>query len=73
MGFYHPDTGDLLLADKEVTVPNPRDAARLGIGMVYQHFTLVPSMTVLENLVMSRPDVPALSIGKPSAHASKIS
>jgi simple sugar transport system ATP-binding protein len=60
MGFYHPDAGDLLLADKEVTVPNPRDAARLGIGMVYQHFTLVPSMTVLENLVMSRPDVPAV-------------
>jgi len=60
MGFYHPDDGDILLADKEVTVPNPRDAARLGIGMVYQHFTLVPSMTVLENLVMSRPDVPAI-------------
>jgi general nucleoside transport system ATP-binding protein len=60
MGFYHPDAGDLLLAGKEVTVPNPRDAARLGIGMVYQHFTLVPSMTVLENLVMSRPDVPAV-------------
>jgi general nucleoside transport system ATP-binding protein len=60
MGFYHADVGDILLADKEVSVPNPRDAARLGIGMVYQHFTLVPSMTVLENLVMSRPDVPAI-------------
>jgi len=60
MGFYHPDDGDLLLADRQVTIANPRDAARLGIGMVYQHFTLVPSMTVLENLVMSRPDVPAI-------------
>ena len=60
MGFYHPDSGDLLVADKQVTIANPRDAARLGIGMVYQHFTLVPSMTVLENLVMSRPDVPAV-------------
>jgi general nucleoside transport system ATP-binding protein len=60
MGFYHPDDGDLLLADRQVVIANPRDAARLGIGMVYQHFTLVPSMTVLENLVMSRPDVPAI-------------
>ena len=39
---------------------NPRDADALGLGMVYQHFTLVPSMTVAENLVMARADVPAV-------------
>ena len=33
-------------------IGNPRDAQAAGIGMVYQHFTLVPSMTVLENLTM---------------------
>ena len=48
----------MLLDGREEDVRNPRDAARLGLGMVYQHFTLVPSMTVLENLVMARADTP---------------
>ncbi|MGD1015691.1 MAG: ABC transporter ATP-binding protein [Roseiarcus sp.] len=60
MGFYRADQGGLLLDDREVEVRNPRDGSRLGIGMVYQHFTLVPSMTVLENLVMARADPPAI-------------
>ncbi|HEX3983590.1 MAG TPA: ABC transporter ATP-binding protein [Acidisoma sp.] len=54
MGFYHADAGELLLDGREITVGNPRDAQQAGIGMVYQHFTLVPSMTVLENLTMGR-------------------
>jgi len=58
MGFYHADEGSLLLDGHEIEVRNPRDAARAGLGMVYQHFTLVPSMTVLENLVMARADTP---------------
>ena len=60
LGYYHPDAGAIVLDDREVTIANPRDARRLGIGMVYQHFTLVPAMTVLENLVMSRVDVPTV-------------
>ena len=39
---------------------NPRDAQALGVGMVYQHFTLVPSLTAAENLVVSRADAPAI-------------
>jgi len=39
---------------------NPRDARAAGIGMVYQHFTLVPSLTGAENLVIARLDVPAI-------------
>ena len=39
---------------------NPRDAQALGVGMVYQHFTLVPSLTAAENLVASRADAPAI-------------
>ncbi|MBV8664087.1 MAG: ATP-binding cassette domain-containing protein, partial [Hyphomicrobiales bacterium] len=58
MGFYTPDSGDLLLNDLEVTVRNPRDAQALGVGMVYQHFTLAPSLTAAENLVASRADAP---------------
>ena len=41
-------------------IQSPRDAHALGLGMVYQHFTLIPGMTVMENLVMSRSDIPAV-------------
>jgi ABC-type uncharacterized transport system ATPase subunit len=60
MGFYIPDKGALKLDGQEVAVRNPRDAQALGIGMVYQHFTLVPSLTAAENLVASRADAPAI-------------
>ena len=60
IGYYRSDRGSILVDGRERTIDNPRDAHALGIGMVYQHFTLVPSMTVAENLVMSRADVPAV-------------
>ncbi len=59
MGFYTPDKGQLMLDGAEVAVRNPRDAQALGVGMVYQHFTLVPALTAAENLVVSRADAPA--------------
>jgi ABC-type uncharacterized transport system ATPase subunit len=58
MGFYHADAGGVRLDGDEVTVATPRDARALGIGMVYQQFTLVPCLTVAENLVISRADAP---------------
>ncbi len=58
MGFYQADSGSVVVGDSAVTVKNPREAQRFGIGMVYQHFTLVENMTVAENLVMARADVP---------------
>jgi len=60
MGFYQPDKGSLIVDSAPVTVKNPKDARALGIGMVYQHFTLVPSLTGAENLVISRADTPAI-------------
>jgi general nucleoside transport system ATP-binding protein len=60
MGFYSPDKGSVVLDGKEVAIRHPRDARALGIGMVYQHFTLVPSLTGAENLVISRADAPAV-------------
>jgi ABC-type uncharacterized transport system ATPase subunit len=60
MGFYSADKGQVLLDGKEVAIHSPRDARALGIGMVYQHFTLVPSLTGAENLVISRADAPAV-------------
>src|SRR5262245_18872927 len=60
VGFYRPDSGEILVDGKEQAIASPHDSHALGIGMVYQHFTLVPSMTAAENLVMSRADVPAI-------------
>jgi simple sugar transport system ATP-binding protein len=60
VGFYGPDSGTVLVDNREVAIPTPREASQLGIGMVYQHFTLVPSMTVAENLVVARGALPAL-------------
>lgn len=54
LGFYRPTGGQMLVAGREASIESPRDAAALGLGMVYQHFTLAPSLTGAENLVMSR-------------------
>jgi ABC-type uncharacterized transport system ATPase subunit len=61
MGYYHPDDGDIVVWGRERTLTNPRDAHALGMGMVYQHFTLVPNMTVAENLLLARPSLPAVT------------
>jgi len=58
LGYYQADEGAFIVDAREATIARPADADRLGLGMVYQHFTLVPSMTAAENLVMARADVP---------------
>ena len=60
MGFYHATSGNLLIDGFDGNVTDPKDAHAKGLGMVYQHFTLVPALTVAENLVISRADVPAV-------------
>ncbi|MBM3393046.1 MAG: ABC transporter ATP-binding protein [Betaproteobacteria bacterium] len=60
VGYYRPDAGQVLVDGRERHIRSPHDALALGLGMVYQHFTLVPSMTVAENLVMARRQVPAV-------------
>lgn len=51
-GLYQPDEGAIFIADKSVHLQSPADAIAHGIGLVSQHFSLVPSMTVAENVVM---------------------
>jgi len=51
-GLYQPDEGEILLRGKEVSVRSPLDAIKLGIGMVHQHFMLVPVFTVAENVLL---------------------
>src|SRR5579871_1316102 len=56
LGFYHPDAGEVKLDGAVVTTT--AEARCAGLGMVFQHFTLAPSLTVAENLVLARPDLP---------------
>jgi general nucleoside transport system ATP-binding protein len=51
-GLHHPDEGEIRLDDEPVRIDSSRHAIGLGIGMVHQHFMLVPVMTVAENLVL---------------------
>ena len=55
-GVYQPDTGSIHVHDQPVRIRSPRDSLRRGIGMVYQHFTLVPNLTVIENLILGFED-----------------
>ena len=69
VGFHRADGGSILLDGREVEISSPQQARELGIGMVYQHFTLVPSMTVAENLCLARGGLPAV-IGWKSQRAA---
>ena len=60
MGYYRPDAGQIMINNHQVEIDHPRQAHELGLGMVYQHFTLVPNMTVLENFLLSQAEVPAV-------------
>jgi ABC-type uncharacterized transport system ATPase subunit len=51
-GMEAPDAGRILLRGQEVSIPNPQTAIGLGIGMVHQHFQLVPSLTVAQNIAL---------------------
>jgi general nucleoside transport system ATP-binding protein len=52
-GLYHPDEGEILLKGKKVSFSSAKDAIEAGIGMVHQHFMLIPVMTVAENIVLA--------------------
>jgi general nucleoside transport system ATP-binding protein len=51
-GFYTADSGEIFVDGKAVQIKNPHDAIALGIGMVHQHFMLVDTMTVAENIIL---------------------
>ena len=51
-GFYQADEGEILVDGKRCDINSPHDAIAIGLGMVHQHFMLVPPMTVLENIVL---------------------
>ncbi len=51
-GLYEPDAGEIYIFGKKVENNSPRKAIKLGIGMVHQHFMLIPKFTVYENIVL---------------------
>ena len=51
-GMYQPDSGTIRIAGEEVHISSPVDALQRGIGTVYQHFTLVPNLSILENVAL---------------------
>jgi general nucleoside transport system ATP-binding protein len=53
-GLYTADSGEILIDGKPVEISSPNDAIELGIGMVHQHFMLIPVMTVTENIVLAQ-------------------
>src|SRR4051812_2633802 len=58
-GLYQPDAGQIVVRGTPVHFRNPRDAIARGIGMVHQHFMLVPPLTVTENIMLGQESVRA--------------
>jgi ABC-type uncharacterized transport system ATPase subunit len=52
-GLYHPDEGEIHVGGRRLTLGSPREAIDAGIGMVHQHFMLIPVMSVAENVVLA--------------------
>ncbi len=56
-GLYQPDEGEIFISRKKVSLKSPRDAINLGIGMVHQHFMLVPTLSVTENVIIGLKEI----------------
>ena len=57
-GFYQADAGEIRIDGSSVRVDTPRQAMARGIGMVFQQFSLIPALTVRENLALAHPSTP---------------
>ena len=68
-GLYHADAGEIRVDGSAVRMASPHDAIAHGIGMVHQHFMLIESFTVLENLVLGSEGGPLLAGGLAAARA----
>src|SRR3954468_15749568 len=57
-GFYRADSGAITVDGKPVSIATPKEAMALGIGMVFQQFSLIPALSVMENLMLAYPGTP---------------
>lgn len=60
-GLYHPDEGEIYINGNKVEIKGPKDAIKNGIGMVHQHFMLVDTLTVAENIVLGSEPIKGLN------------
>jgi len=68
-GFYNADSGEILIDGKPTAIRNPHDAIANGIGMVHQHFMLVDTMTVAENIILGAETGSAANLDLEKANA----
>ncbi len=66
-GHYQPDEGEIYIFGKKEDISSPKRAIELGIGMVFQHFMLVPTLTVYENIILGLEPVSGIMIDKQTA------
>ncbi len=74
-GLYRPDAGRILLNGRPVVFHSPRDAIQAGVGMIHQHFMLVPPLTVAENIVLGHDPLtrPRLDLARAAAEITALS
>ena len=74
-GFYQPDGGEIYVGGEAVSIASPAEAIALGIGMVHQHFMLVPTLTVAENVALGLKSSrgPLKDLGRVSARIEALS
>ena len=71
-GIYYPDSGQIMIDGKPVTISSPREAYEYGIGMIHQHFKLVDVFTAAENIVLGLKDEKKLDLKKASEKINRI-
>ena len=71
-GLYKPTSGEILIEGKPVRFNSAKDSMAIGIGMVHQHFMLIPTMTVVENCLIGSHDAGGMKLDLKTA-AQKIS
>ncbi len=74
-GLYQPDGGEIRIHEKKVSIRSPHDSISLGIGMVHQHFMLVPPLTAIENIVLGAEETKnaLLDLKRATAELSELS
>ena len=72
-GLYRPDEGDIFINDQKVEFRSPGDAMNMGIGMVHQHFQLIPKMSVSENIILGSCKTPFLKLPKKEREIRELS
>ena len=73
-GLYQPDEGEILIDGKPLQLRSPADAIRAGIGMIHQHFMLVPTLTVAQNVALGQPSsrAPLLDLARVAARIREL-